>query len=609
LQFDIAILTPNGILFAMYICRNTEIAGAATDSAPSIPIQQAHDCLGHPGEDMTQMMAKELGWKLSPGNLKPCDACAGRKAKQKKVPKVSSHEVATAGEARVFLDIATVKGPEKGPNVTIPNWRIIVDERTQLKFSDFFETKRGMAEPTCELFHRWKNAGREVQFLRMNNAGENLLLQQRCESADWKFNIKCEFTAAMTPQQNHLAELGFAILANRGRALMARANVPMVIRYKIWREAFRTATMLDGLTVATTDGQTGTLYVLWCGENPKFAQHLRTWGEAGTVKTKVKGAPSRIADRGIQCMMTGYATDHEGDCYRMWDPKTKGIHETRDVIWMKRMYYEKDIGQGIIVPPMIINGIDDPTPATTPEAPTQEGPDTGTASVLTREGEDHDKLDNTTVPANAETARTRSGRTISPPERLIQEIGAIAAAVATAAANYEIALTASEIQYYATMKELGENAGEINCVGAGLGGGFEHTSELHVMKYGEAMQTKDKGNWEIGVKEEHEQFLKHNVFHATQREDVPKGNTTLTSTWVMKKKASGIFRARLNARGYEQVAGKHYDPDSIAPPVTSDTTIRIVMTLLLMASWCGGFLDLCTERSFTENLKQAKHCL
>jgi hypothetical protein len=130
------------------------------------------------------------------------------------------------------------------------------------------------------------------------------------------------------------------------------------------------------------NGQTGTrYYVLWCGENPKFAKHLRTWGEAGTVKTKVKGTP-RIADRGVQCMMTGYATDHEGDCYRMWDPKTKGFHERRDVNWMKRMYYEKDIGQGIIVLPMIINGIDDPTP-TTLKASTQKGTNNGTASVLT----------------------------------------------------------------------------------------------------------------------------------------------------------------------------------------------------------------------------------
>jgi hypothetical protein len=59
----------------------------------------------------------------------------------------------------------------------------------------------------------------------------------------------------------------------------------------------------------------------------------------------------------------------------------------------------------------------------------------------------------------------------------------------------------------------------------------------------------------------------------------------------MKKKASGIFRARLNARGYEQVPGKNYDPNWIAAPVTSDVTIRIVLTLLLLARWYAELID------------------
>jgi hypothetical protein len=75
-------------------------------------------------------------------------------------------------------------------------------------------------------------------------------------------------------------------------------------------------------------------------------------------------------------------------------------------------------------------------------------------------------------------------------------------------------------------------------------------------------------------------------------EAAPKGNKVLTSTWAMKKKASGTYHARLNARGYEQVAGKHYGKTSIAAPVTSDTTIRIVLMLLLMASWYGELLDI-----------------
>jgi hypothetical protein len=156
-------------------------------------------------------------------------------------------------------------------------------------------------------------------------------------------------------------------------------------------------------------------------------------------------------------------------------------------------------------------------------------------------------------------------------------------------------LTAAKIQYYDTMKGLaGENAGEYGCVsvrlseyghvGAGLGGGFENTHKLHLMEFKEAMRTPDKPNRVKGGNKEHERFKKHKCFEAVPRAEVPSGSKILTSTWAMKKKVNGTFRAsRLNARGYEQVPGKHYDPNSIAAPVTSDVTIRIVLTLLLMS--------------------------
>jgi hypothetical protein len=68
---------------------------------------------------------------------KPCEACAAGKAKQKNVPKESEHKLADKDANRIFLDIATVKKLKNGPNVTKPNWRIMVDERTGMKFSDF----------------------------------------------------------------------------------------------------------------------------------------------------------------------------------------------------------------------------------------------------------------------------------------------------------------------------------------------------------------------------------------------------------------------------------------------------------------------------------------
>ena len=66
---------------------------------------------------------------------------------------------------------------------------------------------------------------------------------------------------------------------------------------------------------------------------------MRTWGETGTVKTVTKKI-SKVLDRGVQCMFVGYAMEHDGDVYRMWNPETDRVLISRDVIWMKRMFFE-----------------------------------------------------------------------------------------------------------------------------------------------------------------------------------------------------------------------------------------------------------------------------
>jgi hypothetical protein len=203
-----------------------------------------------------------------------------------------------------------------------------------------------------------------------------------------------------------------------------------------------------------------TRYVLWAGENPKFANHLQTWGEAGSIKTRVRGTP-KIADRGTQCMMVGYSTDHAGDCYQMWDPVAGGDHDTRDVTWMHRMFFERQVGLGrIVISPMIIAGIDE-TPAGSGEGinddASNEETEEGTKVKIVIDDEEKDAesgfpmegdanaMGNPTAPIGGVNPQTRSGRTMRPPERLIQEIGAFAAQGATAAANYKTTLTAAEI--------------------------------------------------------------------------------------------------------------------------------------------------------------------
>ena len=323
--FDIKISTPKGALYCMYLKPDVEVAAAMVAGSGTVSggpkkspmsIDVAHELLGHTDERRTRETAKHLGWELKEGKMKPCGACTAGKAKQKSVPKESTHQVAKSNGERVFLDIATVKAPPGQKGLVNSNWRMLVDEKTQLKFSTFHQSKSGMVEPTCEQFQKWKAAGMPVKQVRCDNAGENKQLEKRAASADWKLDIDFEYTARDTPQQNHLAEIALAVITNRGRALMHRANVPYEMKFKLWKEAFRTATLLDGLTVCEIDGKKATRYEHWCGRNPAFAKHLRTWGEVGTVKVKTKTSP-KLADKGKHCVFVGYAESHDGDCYRM----------------------------------------------------------------------------------------------------------------------------------------------------------------------------------------------------------------------------------------------------------------------------------------------------
>ena len=75
-------------------------------------------------------------------------------------------------------------------------------------------------------------------------------------------------------------------------------------------------------------------------------------------------------------------------------------------------------------------------------------------------------------------------------------------------------------------------------MGAGLGGGFENTNELHMMKYDKVMRTKDKEEWEQAADEEHERMVKHAVWQAVPPDKVPKKAKIMTSTWARKKKSN-----------------------------------------------------------------------
>jgi hypothetical protein len=151
-----------------------------------------------------------------------------------------------------------------------------------------------------------------TKYIRLGNAGENKLFEQCSKSADWKFNLKFEYTPRDTPQHNHMAELGLTVISNKGRALLIRANIPWKYQFHLYREAFKMATDLDRFVIVSVNGKRASCYQHTFGQNPQWAKHLRLFGEAGMVKIVTNTSP-KLSDKGVQCMMVGYVENHDGD--------------------------------------------------------------------------------------------------------------------------------------------------------------------------------------------------------------------------------------------------------------------------------------------------------
>ena len=303
LVFDHKISTKNGCVFGFYMEREVPEPAAVTVHDNERPVrtltaQQAHDTFVHTNMDSVRATCKHLNWKITRGSLKPCESCGIGKAKKKNIP-VHDEPLHHDDETRrMFLDLHTLK--DKDGNIltmTNPHMCMKALAPMNLKLPTFHPTKNSMCEPTCSQLHRWKEAGHGITHLRMDNAGENKKLAKMMNGQQWKLDIEPEFTARDTPQENHLAEISIT-KANQGAVtLLHRANVPQVLRRKLFNSARDHFCFVDGFMVVELHGELKTRYEHAFGENPRALNHLRVFGEAGTVKLSTKTTP-KYKERG-----------------------------------------------------------------------------------------------------------------------------------------------------------------------------------------------------------------------------------------------------------------------------------------------------------------------
>ena len=158
-------------------------------------------------------------------------------------------------------------------------------------------------------------------------------------------------------------------------------------------------------------------------------------------------------------MLVGYALNHDAGVYRMWNPTTDRVIVSCGIIWLRRMYFEQQQGPpNVIVGPTFTNevwegvGNDDTVEPSidenvgnnetsndeekeTESLDIERNDDSEDETCGDQEDSDDESFDDqedsmveddnniTTGSDNGNITTTRSGRTVKPPSRLIEELG------------------------------------------------------------------------------------------------------------------------------------------------------------------------------------------
>ena len=225
----------------------------------------------------------------------------------------------------------------------------------------------------------------------------------------------------------------------------------------------------------------------------------------------------------------------------MYNPETKRVSQTRDVIWLNRMFYEKPNAKNTMEDPVIVlevvkpqevdevsddDSVEEVIPALkqggvdadSDDDKSVESKDSDDESVASKESDDASESGKK-VTWVVDNLTTRSGSVIQQAPDLIRamETGMTNTMVSAAASNYFASLAETEEDKVLGFAMVGNEYVEYANVGAGVGGGFENTAELKLMKYEQAINGPEAEAWKAEIENEHDRMVKN--------KGVPRGAT------------------------------------------------------------------------------------
>eukprot|EP00733_Pompholyxophrys_punicea_P000165 Pompholyxophrys_punicea_v1_NODE_28_length_5163_cov_5.731206.p2 type:complete len:441 gc:universal NODE_28_length_5163_cov_5.731206:1806-3128(+) len=404
--------------------------------------------------------------------------------------------------------------------------------------------------------------GHSVKYIRLDNAGENNIFAKEAKAEG--LGLKFEFTAPKTPQQNGVVERAFATLFARARAMFASAGFGKGLKHKLWAECFLTATVLANMSVSPRSLKSSN-ELFGDKSQDKIVAHLHKFGEVGYVANRKK-IQAKLDDRATKTIFVGYAEDHAGDVFRMYDPEKKSIKLSRDVHWLDQMW-------GIPVsrksPKPAVKNEDDMSDLSVAMEPSDPNAPAVPVNVNIGNNEDDDlMLDNEdTEPVAEDIAHVQD----------IESIAETGEDSVSAQAGEDAALDLSHLPEAKRRK--------VERVRKQLQWGMEEGALVSPVQsdytepatYKQAMRSKDKAKWLEAIEKEFKSIGERKVWTPVKLDAVPAGMKPFGTKWVFKKKDNGVFRARLVALGYNQIPGVDFT-DRFSP-VVHDMTWRVLLSV------------------------------
>lgn len=437
-----------------------------------------------------------------------------------------------------------------GPMETISEGKsryflLFVDDYSRMAFVYFLKAKN----EALKYFKIYKalvekQTEKSIKILRTDNGGE--FCSTEFESFLNKEGIVHQKTNPHTPEQNGLCERLNRTVVERARCLLFDAKMEK----KFWAEAVNTAVYLRNRTLAS--GLQKTPYELWSGRKPNL-EHIRVFGSPAMVHIP-KINRTKWDKKAEQYILLGFAENTKG--YRVYNPKTKKITTSRDVIIMECS-----------------------REANTVKALVEEK----------KEGDDSqiEKDEANSSTASSETIVDPTDITYVPDNTLDSSTSEEFCDSQSNEDTFEAERSSSEERIQRERRPPVRYGYSNVCV--------TESMDMHddSLTYEEVMSGPEKEEWCSAMKEELQSFSDNEAWDVVDR---PSEGKVVQCKWVFRKKLNSDntvrYRARLVAKGFTQREGIDYK--ETFSPVLKYSTLKLLFAISVRSNLNITHLDVTT---------------